>query len=73
MCIIFIYEYIVNQGHVNVNKYIFFIAQDDEFFFKLFDQIFKYPKLYNNKIFVQYNYLLSMMILNARNLQRGIL
>lgn len=47
--IIFIYEYIENQGYVN--KYIYFTVQDSElrFFFNLFDQIFKYSKVYNNK------------------------
>lgn len=52
MCIIFIYEYIVNQGHVNVNKYIFFIAQDDEFFLSY---SIKYSNI-QNFIIIRYSF-----------------
>lgn len=52
MCIIFIYEYIVNQGHVNVNKYIFFIAEDDEFFLSY---SIKYSNIHNF-IIIRYSF-----------------
>lgn len=42
---------------------IYFSLEDGELrFFLAFDQIFKCSKLYNNKVFIQYNYLLSMIL-----------